>query len=67
MVKTVEEVKGQKKGLREAARMYSVPTTSLKCRVDTGLLSEAKPGSKTPEAIYPQHCSFSCDLLHVAV
>ena len=24
MSKTVEEVKGQKKGLREAARMYSV-------------------------------------------
>ena len=47
MAKTVEEVKGQKKGLREAARMYSVPTTSLKCRVDTGLLSEAKPGPST--------------------
>ena len=51
MAKTVEEVKGQKK-LREAARMYSVlfnsvPTTSLKCRVDTGLLSEAKPGPST--------------------
>ena len=43
MAKTVEEVKGQNKGLREAARMYSVPTTSLKCRVDTGLLSEDHP------------------------
>ena len=36
--------KGIKGGLRN---VYSVPTTSLKCRVDTGLLSEVKPGPST--------------------
>ena len=46
MAKAVE-VKAQRAGLRAAARIYGVPVTSLKRRVDTGLPPEAKPGQST--------------------
>ena len=35
MTKAVEEVKVQRSGLRAAAKMYGVPVTSLKWRVET--------------------------------
>ena len=37
----------QKKSLRQAAREYGVPATTLKRRIDTSLPAEAKPGPQT--------------------
>lgn len=47
MRKAIEDVVSQKKGLRQAAREYGVPTTTLKRRVDTSLPAEATSGPST--------------------
>ena len=47
MKKAIEAVAMQKKSLRQAAREYGVPATTLKRRIDTSLPAEAKPGPQT--------------------
>ena len=47
MKKAIEAVATQKKSLRQAAREYGVPATTLKRKIDTSLPAEAKPGPPT--------------------
>jgi len=47
MKKAIEAVVTQEKSLRQAAREYGVPPTTLKRRIDTSLPAEAKPGPST--------------------
>ena len=47
MKKAMEDVATKNKGLRQAAREYGVPATTLKRRIDNSLPAEAKPGPST--------------------
>ena len=47
MKKAMEDVAMKNKGLRQAAREYGIPATTLKRRIDNSLPAEAKPGPTT--------------------
>ena len=61
MTKAVEAVKAQRSGLRAAARMYGVPVTSLKRRVET-LDFHLRLGMKCADDI-PDDCYYDQCLL----
>ena len=44
MKNAIADVSMQKKGLRQAAREYGVPVTTLKRRIDSSLPADCKPG-----------------------
>ena len=47
MKRANDDITMQKKGLRQAAREYDVPVTTLKRRVDGVLPADCKPGPST--------------------
>ena len=47
MKRAIDDVTRNSKGLRQAAREYSVPVTTLKRRIDCSLTADCKPGPST--------------------
>lgn len=47
MKRAIDDVTRQIKGLRQAAREYGVPVTTLKRRIDCSLAADCKPGPST--------------------